>query len=65
MTENTCQKCNFYEILTDSADGWGRCHRYAPKPSTADSVFEWPAVIGRDWCGEYKDANTKDGGKKE
>lgn len=53
MPANTCQNCKWYE---DMPDGFGICHKYAPRPiqPRGDSTDNHPPTIHRDyWCGDW------------
>jgi len=45
-----CTNCKFF----DEVNGWGRCRRYAPRPSATTDNFIWPAVGADDWCGDFE-----------
>ncbi len=61
--EDRCERCRFWEEFQDS-DGWGHCHRYAPRPVVdplrrdeeghAYMVAYWPETDADEWCGEFQ-----------
>jgi len=36
------------------------CRRYAPRPSSGESLTHWPEVLDSDWCGEWTLPPTDD-----
>lgn len=43
----SCQTCMWFNAKAPRTD-FGRCRRHAP------TMSGWPAVYGRDWCGDHK-----------
>src|SRR5262245_38481908 len=59
MTRPACVDCAFYRAKEGTDGEYGECRRYAPQPRVVnedDAVSQatvWPAVFGRDGCGEH------------
>lgn len=57
-----CKTCKCYQpkYLPDGKEdqGWGFCHRYAPRPEQGE--WGWPAVDATDFCGEHVGESTFD-----
>ena len=43
----SCQTCMWFNAKKPRTD-FGRCRKHAPE------LGGWPAVYGRDWCGDHK-----------
>lgn len=59
----SCQNCMYFEKV---GQGYGDCHRYAPRPNSSFYVpraegvgsiktdIHWPKVFDANWCGEFQ-----------
>ena len=54
----TCGECLWWRCGADSDEG--RCHRYAPRATTARSVVVWPMTTRDDDCGEAEERPNTD-----
>ncbi len=66
----SCAGCIYFE---QGVQGAGECRRNAPSPNSSFYVprtegigsiktdSHWPKVFDSNWCGEFKDKNTKAG----
>ncbi len=55
-----CQNCKFFRKFNTEYYGIentiGRCHRYAPRPTSERDAesWGWPIVSVDDWCGDFQ-----------
>jgi hypothetical protein len=56
MIKESCESCIFYKSIYK---GDGFCRRYPPKSRVYDDGGVFPIVYPSDWCGEYKNKQSK------
>ena len=59
-TAEKCSNCKFFQqtLSADEANGrgWGKCHRYAPRPfSVVEESWRFPEIYDDSWCGEFEE----------
>lgn len=70
-----CKDCKYW-FMSETNGGFGRCHRYAPRPwvcsSKADEdeweefrYAKWPDTNAENWCGEFESKEPADAAVKE
>ncbi len=64
-TQGICDNCRFWlaKIVDGHPDDYGKCRRYAPRPTTTPlldddglvgvSFTYWPETSFDEWCGEW------------
>jgi len=56
--DRICGKCRFFEDA-EFSDGFGECHRHAPRCTGAEpgsnDLAVWPVISSDDWCGEFEE----------
>ena len=59
MSENTCNKCRFWDMAEQCNGKSGTCRRYAPQatvvPGSGSGIPKliWPGTRAEEWCGEF------------
>ena len=54
-----CETCRFYRVVELDKRKFRQCHRLPPVPLASHiRVSAWPDVSPKDWCGEYKPADS-------
>lgn len=54
-----CDTCRYWQ--QEEKEGWGFCHRYAPRPVVSGliddgiepTIARWPVTAATAWCGEW------------